>query len=267
MNSTPFLRRARPALLGLLLAAPALPALARPPAAVGAPLVCFPIAVADESLLPFEPGGNDGKPKVALEALPATLASLFAQHDDALLHLEAIRRASFAYEGRGPNQRDATPHAGLADWDELLARLDSALVASLLLPDSDPQATARRARAWFDVGYAREVGKTMGLCTARGLDCLEKAVALRPDDAALRFGAAMAAYQHECMESYVAGAGGGARKDASATWRNHLAHALAAPSPLSPLLQKNLLSTFGAFLGCTSDEQLRAAVRGERRDG
>lgn len=255
MNSNPFLQRVRPALLGLLLAAPAWPVLAEPRPAAGAPLVCFPIAVADESLLPFEPGA-DGKPKVALERLPATLATLFAQQDDAQFRMESIRRASFAFERSGDAPRAAAPPASLAGWDELLARLDSAVVAALLLPDSDPKAAARRARAWFDVGYAREVGATMRLCSSHGLACLEKAVALQPDDAGIRFGAAMASYQANRIER--------SEKVSDDVWRNHLAHALAAPTPL---LQKNLLATFGAYLDCQSDEQLRAAVRGKRSDG
>src|SRR5262245_44124778 len=238
MNATQLLRRARPALLCLLLAAPALPALAEPRPAVGAPLVCFPIAVADESLLPFEPG-VDGKPKVALERLPATLATLFAQQDDAQFRMEAIRRASFAFEGRNSAQRDGAAPAGLVGWDELLARLDSAVVAAELLPDGDPKSAARRARAWFDVGYAREVGATMGLCASHGIACLEKAVALQPDDAGLRFGAAMAAYQADRIER--------GEKVGDACWRNHLAHALAAPTPL---LSSNLIATFGAYLNC-----------------
>ena len=44
---------------------------------------------------------------------------------------------------------------------------------------------ARLARAWFDVGYAREVGATMGLCRARGLGCFERAIALAPGNAQL----------------------------------------------------------------------------------
>lgn len=222
--------------------------LAAGPAPAGAPLVCFPIEVADAAQLPFEPG-HESKPAVPLDELPPRLARLFAEHSDAQLHMEALRRASFALE----SERCAGPRGAPepTTWARLLAALEGAVVDAELLA-AEPAHAQRRALAWFDLGYAREVGATMGLTKERGGACLRRACALAPDDAAIRFGAAIAAFQESRIERRD-----GAAPASAGDWREHLRRAIVAPSPL---LLRNLLGTFGAFLDCHTHEALRAAV-------
>lgn len=228
-------------------------------APVGAPLVCFPIALEDSVRLPFGSAADStsDEPTVPLAELPRTLAALFAADPDVELHMEALRRASFACSA---DARGATPAAAATGgaaatrpWAQLLALLESAVVEAELLPESAADRAVRRARAWFDLGYAREVGMTMGLCRLHGLASLEKAAALAPDHRAIRFGAAMAAFQAVRIDE-TPGIG-------DHRWCDHLEAALVAPTPQ---LAGNLLRTFGAFVNVKDLDELRAAVRRER---
>ncbi len=227
----------------------------------GAPLVCFSIVVDDPSPLPFgtTATADENKPTVPLDELPRKLAALFAANGEIELHMEALRRASFACENEPCRESpvdESTVTAGVglpSTWTRLLGVLESAVIAAELLPESAADTADRRARAWFDLGYAREVGATMGHCSARGLACLEKAAALAPTDGGVRFGAAIAAFQAEEIER------DGVRPTQG--WRPHLAAALVKPTPQ---LSANLMSTFGAFLDLKDLEQLRAAVHDER---
>lgn len=234
----------------------ALLAIARPaPAAsLGAPLICFPLEVADEALLPFE-RGPQAKPTVASTELPVALAQLLAAHPDPLLHMEVLRRAALCLDDDAVAAPSSSAAAQPTNFARLLAALEAAVVAAELLPADDPAALACRALAWFDLGYAREVGATMGLTRERGGGCLAKACRLQPDAALLRFGTALVAFQEERIER----AGDGSSAPAAAgDWRDHLRHAMVGTP--SPLLTRNLISTFGAFLNHSTLEALRAAV-------
>lgn len=238
------------------LACPAPAALAAPPASLGAPLICFPLEVADEALLPFEPG-SETRPTVAPAELPAALATLFAAHADPLLHMEALRRTVMTLTHDPVAQPSSRAAAQPTHFARLLAALEAAVVAAELLPADDPAAPARRALAWFDLGYARETGATMGLTRERGGGCLAKACRLQPDAPLLRFGTALVAFQEERIERAVDGTGA---PISAGDWRDHLRHAMVGTP--SPLLTRNLLSTFGAFLDHRTFEALRAAVAG-----
>lgn len=238
------------------LACPAPTALARPApaAALGAPLICFPLEVADEALLPFE-RGSQAKPTVAVAELPVALAQLLAAHPDPLLHMEALRRTALCLGDDAVAAPSSCAAAQPTHFARLLAALEAAVVAAELLPADDPAAPARRALAWFDLGYAREVGATMGLTGERGGSCLAKACRLQPDAPLLRFGTAMVAFQEERIERAVDGTGA---PISAGDWRDHLRHAMVGTP--SPLLARNLVSTFGAFLNHSTFEALRAAV-------
>ncbi|MSR47227.1 MAG: hypothetical protein EXS13_09205 [Planctomycetes bacterium] len=192
---------------------------------LGAPLICFPIALDDSALLPT----------VALSELPRALALLFATNAEVELHMEALRRAALACGGdrhRDGPDADAGANAAASDatsdttpWQQLLSGLDSAVIEAELAPATEPERAARLARAWFDLGYARDVGATMGLCRARGRRCFERAVALAPHHPAIHFGAAMANFQSARMERSTE------RVAADGVWRKQFAIALVAPTP------------------------------------
>ncbi len=237
---------------GALLSPPSAPV--APPATLGAPLICFPLEVADESLLPFE-SGDEAKPTVALAELPVVLARRFAAHADPLLHMEALRRTALALPNDPVAQPGSSAAAQPTHYARLLTALEAAVVAAELLPTADPATPARRALAWFDLGYAREVGATMGLTRERGGACLAKACQLQPDAALLRFGTAMVAFQEERIERPIDPSGA---PISAGDWRDHLRHAMVGTP--SPLLSRNLVATFGAFLDHSSLEALRAAV-------
>lgn len=237
------------------------------PALVGPPLLCFPLDIGGAASLPFASEGFDVRTKLTPDEIATSLRSLLAASDDVVFHMETLRRASIWLmslegEGRGApaSQR---PNA---------AKIQALLTDALLLaaaggaPTSSPRAEALR---WFDLGYFLAAGGQAGFCDpARSRDWLEKAALLLPDDPALHFGIALAEFDH--------------RSDGSgASWARHLvhvfdgpkssagagasAHAVGSETVADPakeaILRKNVLATFGAFLGQREWEKLGAEVR------
>jgi hypothetical protein len=245
--------------------ATALPVGAPAPAPVGPPLLCFPLDIGGATSLPFAAEGFDVKTKMTLDQIATSLRSLLTGSDDVVFHMETLRRASIwlmSLEGEG---------RGVTDPQRVnAARLQTLLTDELLLAAAGGEApggaaaAAPRAEAlrWFDLGYFLAAGGQARFCdSGRASVWLEKAARLAPDDPALQFGVALAEFDHKSD-------GSGSR------WARLLARLFEEPTgaaanapagganPATPAaLRKNVLATFGAFLGQRDWEKLGAEVR------
>jgi hypothetical protein len=207
-------------------------------AAFGAPMICFEIDVGDATTLP--------KDAHAIQAanLPSEATKLLRASDDPQLHMETLRRAALA--------------ADAATWRALLSTLkDAALANAAQHEPASAAERAARALPWFDLGYAEALGSRMGFDATIGRNWLEKSAELRPDDPALRFGIALALY-----DASFSGDEASKRDELRRVCYDHLLRALAGDDAR---LRRNLVATFGAFLGCKTHEQLLAAIRSKAR--
>jgi hypothetical protein len=143
------------------------------------------------------------------------------------------------------------------------ARIQSLLTDELLVAaagDGANRSQAGQSRTealrWFDLGYFLAAGAQAGVCEAGSSRAfLEKAARLLPDDRALSFGVALGEFNR--------------RDDGAArNWATHLsllfdvpAKPAVAAAPIPASLQKNVLRTFGAFLGQDDWDKLGAEVR------
>jgi hypothetical protein len=213
---------------------------ARAPAPKGAPLVCFPIEVDAKATLPV---AGDRERAAAAAIAPKIVADALAREEDPQFHMELLRRAAMAGEDRpGP------------EWRELVDLLErSALLAAAEPESADAAVRARLARRFFDLGYALEVGETLHMELGDGAPFLRKASELAPSDAALQFGVALPLYQDSLLSRDPA------KKDAAS--RACLVHLTRALASEDPRLRRNLVSTFGAFMDCSTYEELASAAR------
>jgi hypothetical protein len=229
---------ARFAALGLAVGLAALPTRAVAPPVVGTPLLCFPLDVGGAATLPFGGEGLDVKSDLSTEEVVKLARSILEKSDDPLVHMETLRRTTIWFMNLESAEAAGKFHAALAD-----AALRAAAAAG--------EGTARahqEAMRWFDLGYFQAAacqGRVLQLKNEQ--EWLEKAARLAPDDLALRFGVALAQYFP------------GAEDDRKA-WAKHLLVVLDAKEP-SPLLKKNAVVTFGAFLHASDWEKLGAEVR------
>jgi len=237
---------------------PAAIPMAPPPAAaaVGSPLICFPIDIGDAASLPFGRDGFAVKTAMKPDEIAATVRTVLGRSGDVTVHMETLRRAaiwlmSMESQGSGP----ADPQHLNAVKIQLL--LTEELLAAASADDDAKRGDAGQARhealRWFDLGYFLAAGGQARVCEAgASLAYLEKAARLVPDDRALRFGVALGEFND--------------RGDASSkSWAAHLARLFenpATPDAAVPAaLRKNVLSTFGAFLGQDDWDKLGAEVR------
>jgi hypothetical protein len=229
---------ARFAAFGLAVGLAALPTRAAAPRAVGSPLLCFPLDVGAAATLPFGGDGFDVKSDLTTEEVVKQTRALLEKSDDPLVHMETLRRATIWFMGK-----DAAEAAG--KFRAVLA--DATLRAAAAAGDGTARAH-HEAMRWFDLGYFQAAARQGGVLQLRNEhEWLEKAARLAPDDLALRFGVALAQYFP------------GEEEDRKA-WGSHLLVVLDAKEP-SPLLKKNAVSTFGAFLQASDWEKLVAEVR------
>jgi hypothetical protein len=272
---------ARIAAAALAVALAALPAPCRAPAnsigapapvPVGPPLICFPLDIGGAVSLPFATEGIDAKTKMAPDEIATTLRSILAASDDAVVHMETLRRASvwlmsLESEGRGasdPQHQNAVKLQSLLTDELLLAAAagDDAKGGGTRgdangEPKGDaPISTRQVALRWFDLGYfLAAAGQARVIDSGRSREWLERAVRMVPDDAALRFGTALAEFDF--------------RSDGSGTkWARHLVllfdepkGAASSSAAAQANLRKNVLATFGVFLKQQEWDKLGAEVR------
>ena len=233
--------------------------LAASTADAGPPAVCHPIATRAPISMPWGGWMSWGRagwknidrsiePDVAvaraLEALRAT--------DDTFAHMEIVRRAVvYIYgdgkDGPGRRKRGATAEAFVRSLrDDLDKMLRSA--------DEDPKLRRLAALRRFDVAYAAAGLDQMGILTTHGwfadVDVdfhaeLKKALEIRPNDGPMHLGAALGLWMGPADEREV---------------YQYLKIALRSADD-DELLEKNLLSTAGPFLGTKTLEGFRREVR------
>ncbi len=183
----------RPQPIGGLLFAAAL--LAAPIAIAGPPLLCHPFETGNAPSLPWGGGWNDPRADYNPRArVAADTLALLAPQTPVIARMETLRRAAIYASRDGVALRS------------LSARLDARIAAA-----AEPQA---RTLALFDAGYFAEtlqdIERLQGydmprfgridtaavrtvLARGEGSTRIAEALALRPDDAPMRFAAALVA--------------------------------------------------------------------------
>jgi hypothetical protein len=168
------------------------------PAHAGPPLLCEPFDTADAPSLPWGAGWNTPSPAYGLDRLVADTQRLLAADTPVIARMETLRRAAIYASRDGAVLRDLSAR--------LEARVAAATGASAL------------ALALFDAGYFRETLQDLlrlqrydmprtgridvaalraQLAREDGSVRMAQAVALRPQDASLRFAAALVARADE----------------------------------------------------------------------
>jgi hypothetical protein len=233
------------------------------PIPVGPPLICFPLDIGGAASLPFATDTLDVKTRMTPDEIATSLRSFLAASDDALFHMETLRRAavwlmSLESEGRGatdPQRQNAAKLQSLLTDELLLAAAASGDAkgggANGDAKGDAPTSTRQVALRWFDLGYFLSACGQARVCDAgRAQVWLERAVRMVPDDPAMRFGVALAEFDF--------------RNDGSgAKWARHLAFVFDEPkgSAAPANLRKNVLATFGLFLKTQDWDKLGAEVR------
>ena len=223
---------------------------------LGPPLLCHEIDIGTAPSLPWKSGMYGGGPEPAFErekVIPEALRILESS-DDALVHMETLRRAYIYLQTAAP----------MTEINDLGERLKvSVLNASLpVSPTATPNAR-RETLAWFDLAYFVAIVNNNG-----NRDCdfmpaspchrlLERAVGGAPKDAGLQFGVGIG----QAVNWFPQGV-----KDKSEDeWRrsgwNHLHVAMnLAPDPQSPIA-RNLMSFFSTGYGPTEKPGTLESVR------
>lgn len=226
---------------------------AAPAPLFGPPTLCWPLEIGEARSLPFGAEPFETAPGLAPADVPARALALLDDEAAADVRMETLRRAVVYVSRIG--QRGEPAQLAIAR-----AALLSGLKDRVLRAAADGQAAPG---AWFDLGYAlaalREAdapttpdGRGKWSCDA-ALDAdryLRAAVAAAPDDAGLRFGAALA--------------GAGLRGFAAAPSERHT-HALAAlrGAPEGSRLRRNVCSHLGNLYGAHEPDALAAACRAQ----
>lgn len=168
------------------------------PAHAGPPLLCEPFDTAGAPSLPWGAGWNTPSPAYGLDRLVADTQRLLAADTPVIARMETLRRAAIYASRDGAVLRD------------LSARLEARVAAAT--------GASARALALFDAGYFRETLQDLlrlqrydmprtgridvaalraQLAREDGSVRIAQAVALRPQDASLRFAAALVARADE----------------------------------------------------------------------
>lgn len=168
-------------------------------AQAGPPLICFPYQISASKSLPWK--GNERDPSYDRSRVVSDTLDLLKSERSALVRMETLRRAA-VYIG---DDRDRAT--------ELLAKI------SWIAMDADSAGTPS-AEAWFNAGYLaatfRQSGADVG-CRAGvsdeidGYAWVERALTLRPDDAAMQYGAALITHGHPQFAQHLRRAVAGAR--------------------------------------------------------
>jgi len=250
------LRRSLAAFPALLLALPVAGAIALgggPARAAlanwGPPVLCHPISIGDAPSLPF---GHDAfalLPDVARDGVGARTLALLDGGDDALVHMETLRRAVLymTYE----RAADARVEEDVEAFVQALeGRQEAALLAASLASEAEIDAARSRwGLCAFDLSWTLEGLAERGLhprSSAQAERWLQAALAARPADPALRLGASVLCFARgERQGLYL-----------------HLDRALAG-SAGSELLSRNIAATMGRMLGAADDAELAARVARE----
>ncbi len=113
-------------MLASLLFALSLPSAAVVPPAppVGPPTLCHPLDIGDARSLPWEGGAFGVKADYDLAKLPQDTYDILQRSDDALVHVETLRRAAIYLSGMGKGRAAMPAEARDALIDELMQELE-----------------------------------------------------------------------------------------------------------------------------------------------
>ena len=151
-------------------------------AQAGPPAICHPVEIGDQASLPWGSNAFDKKRGYSKSDVLDDTLKLLEASDSALVHMETLRRATLYLD------RDT--------------KRATTLIATLMARALDAEAAGEpSALAWFDAGYLAQCYAQVNIDT--GISCgkadgvagygwIKKALQLRPDDAEMEFGAAMA---------------------------------------------------------------------------
>jgi hypothetical protein len=248
-NSSLLTRCVAPILLATCLsssldAAPALTS-AAPAPFWGSPVICHAMDTGTELVLPFGGGAFGVDKSFDRRRTVALTESALASSDDSFVHMETLRRA-IVYLAQGGD----SPGDGAAEqlFEMVQARCESTLEA---VSTASAKEVAGARSAWalaaFDLAWTLEGLAECGVRPRTSWDpqrCVQLALTARPDDPALRLGAAIL-----CL----------VRGDQS-TLYVHLERALAGVHEASDLLGRNISNTIGEFLGARRHDDLAALV-------
>jgi hypothetical protein len=183
------------------------------PALAGPPLLCHPFDIGDARSLPWDGAWSEGRRDYHLANLVADTEAILTPTAPVIVRMETLRRAA------------------------LYASRDAAVATRLLAMVNDRAAAAERAGAppamvLFDAGYLaatyQQIGELRGdgglggrsqtiarvIGGANGKPLIDRTVAMRPDDAAIRFAAALvAASDRAAYARHAAKAREGADRD------------------------------------------------------
>src|SRR5262245_51439396 len=114
----------------------ALPTHAVAPRVAGPPLLCFPLDIGGAATLPFGGDGFDVKSDLSTEEVVAQARAILEKSDDALVHMETLRRTTiwFMSKEEGPGE-DRSAH-GKRGNSSAAARFRATLSDAVLLAAS-----------------------------------------------------------------------------------------------------------------------------------
>ena len=215
-------------------ATPAAPVSVAAPAAWGPPLLCRPFDVGEQAGALTDLDDRRG----GMDRVEGAL-TLLAAADDALLHMEALRRTVISME---PKRQPEAVERLLGELERRFERAGLARAAHGGAAGGDGRTLALAA---LDLAYASEALAEMGVTVraqAEVRSLMLVATLASPDDGALRLGASLVAFAHQD----------------DGLLRAHLAGALAAATDEQGLLCRNLCTTIGSMLDRTDRAALWA---------
>lgn len=194
-------------LMGLVAAGLFLGASLTSTALAGPPLLCFPYEIGSAKSLPWGSDAFEQKKGYDTSRVVGDTLEILKTEKSVLVRMETLRRAA-VYIGK--DQQKAT---------ELLAKI------SWMAMDSESIGKPS-AYLWFDAGVlaatlrqsGADIGWHAGMDMADGYSWIQRALALRPDDPAMQFGAALVVFEKD-----------------NAAFKNHLRRAIAGATPGSDL--------------------------------
>ncbi len=220
-------------------------------AAMGPPLVCVPVEIGDAESLPWGEGAFGEARGYKKSRLVGDTLGVLKTSDDALVHMETLRRATVYIGEDGELARELLARLAWIAMDFEAAAGDGGWNtegrSAFGMADAD-----RRALAWFDAGYLAAALGHMGVRLdwkpgvgqgVQGYAWVLRAIELSGGDPAMHFAAANAA--HPAMRD--------SKRD---LFEQHMGLAIAG-APEGSLLLRNIESHLGHW-----DETV-AALRGK----
>ena len=187
------------------------------PVLAGPPLLCHPFDIGDARSLPWGPDWSQGRSDYNVANLVGDTEAILTPATPVIVRMETLRRAALYASLDGKVAR------------QLLQSLNARATAAERAGDSSPAT----AMALFDAGYLTEtyrqisdLGRSSGwgarsatiagvIGKANGRSFMDRTIALRPDDGAIQFAAALVAASTDrsaCLQ-HAARAREGASKD------------------------------------------------------